>query len=90
MPLSEPAPREDRHKRNLEMAGYLREDGLWDIEGHLRDVKGYDYDSAWRGTVTAGMAVHDMWIRLTVDETLTIRAVEATLEILAVWVEKSS
>lgn len=62
------------------MAGYQREDGLWDIEGHLKDVKGYSFESDWRGTVEAGQPVHDMWIRLTVDETLTIRGVEAAID----------
>ncbi len=80
MPLSAPVPRSKRHRRTLEMEGYQREDGLWDIEGHIRDVKGYDFDSAWRGQVTAGTPVHDMWIRLTVDNTLTIHEVEACLD----------
>ncbi len=80
MPLSDSAPRETRHNRNLEMAGYQREDGMWDIEGHLKDIKGYDFDSTWRGKVTAGTPVHEMWIRLTVDNTLRIHAVEAALD----------
>jgi hypothetical protein len=80
MALSEAAPRSKRHNRTLEMEGYQREDGLWDIEGHLLDIKGYAFDSTWRGKVEAGMPVHDMWIRLTVDNTLTIRAVEASLD----------
>ena len=80
MALSEAAPRSKRHNRTLEMAGYQREDGLWDIEGHLRDIKDYYFDSTWRGKVEAGTPVHDMWIRLTVDDTLTIRAVEASLD----------
>ena len=80
MALSEAAPRSKRHNRTLEMAGYQREDGLWDIEGHLRDIKDYSFDSTWRGKVEAGTQVHDMWIRLTVADTLTIRAVEASLD----------
>ncbi|MDX1485296.1 MAG: DUF2889 domain-containing protein [Alphaproteobacteria bacterium] len=80
MALSPPAPRNTRHNRTLEMVGYQREDGLWDIEGHLRDVKGYDFESTWRGKVREGTPVHEMWIRLTVDETLKIQAVEASLD----------
>ena len=80
MALSEATPRSERHKRTLEMVGYQREDGLWDIEGHLRDIKGYSFDSEWRGKVEAGTPVHDMWIRLTVDKTLTIQSVEASLD----------
>lgn len=80
MPLSEAAPRSKRHNRSLEMAGYQREDGKWDIEGHLRDTKSYSFDSEWRGKVEAGTPVHDMWIRLTVDNTLLIHEVEASLD----------
>jgi hypothetical protein len=47
------------------MVGYQREDGMWDIEGHLRDIKGYAFESEWRGKVEEGTPVHDMWIRLT-------------------------
>lgn len=80
MPLPPPAPRQPRHRRQLEMHGYLREDGQWDIEGHLVDTKAYDFDNAWRGKVEAGTPVHEMWIRLTVDETLLITAVDAAID----------
>ena len=77
MPLSPPAPREHRHTRQLECRGYRREDGLWDIEGHLTDIKSYAFDNAFRGRVDAGAPVHDMWVRLTVDAELKIHAAEA-------------
>ena len=80
MPLSAPAPRKERHHRTLDMKGYEREDGLYDIEGHLVDVKGYAFDNSWRGRVEPGTAVHDMWIRLTVDNTLTVLSVEALID----------
>ena len=41
MPLSQPAPRKLMHNRVIECRGYEREDGLWDIEGHLVDTKPY-------------------------------------------------
>ena len=77
MPLSPPAPREHRHTRQIECRGYRREDGLWDIEGHLTDVKSYAFDNAFRGRVEAGVPVHDMWVRLTVDAALKVHAAEA-------------
>lgn len=80
MPLSPPAPRKHLHKRTYEMNGYIREDGLWDIEGHIRDEKSYGFDNAWRGRVDAGDAVHDMSIRLTVDDDFVIQAIEATTD----------
>jgi hypothetical protein len=81
MPLSHPAaPRQHIHTRRVEARGYRREDGLWDIEGHLVDTKTYSFDSTERGEVQAGEAVHDMWLRLTVDDDLLIHAVEAVTD----------
>ena len=80
MPLSPAQPREERHHRRLDMRGYRRADGLWDIEGVLRDVKAYEFSSDFRGTVTPGTPLHDMLIRLTVDETLTVQDIEVAMD----------
>jgi hypothetical protein len=80
MPLSEPAPREHLHTRRVECRGFLREDGLWDVEGHMTDVKTYSFPSDERGTVVAGTPVHDMWIRITIDDGMVIRAIEAVTD----------
>ena len=80
MPLSRPAERERIHTRRVTCQGFLRQDGLWDIEGHLSDAKSYAYDSEHRGLVTPGDPVHDMWMRLTLDDDFTIVAVEATTD----------
>ena len=77
MPLSPAGQREHLHTRNVQCQGFRRPDGLWEIEGRIVDVKTYAFDNEWRGRVEAGTPVHEMWIRLTVDDTLTIRAVEA-------------
>ena len=80
MPLSPPTGREPIHTRVVECRGFRRADGMWDIEGHLTDTKSYDFDSQFRGTVGAGTPVHQMWIRLTVDDGLIIRDVEAVTD----------
>lgn len=81
MPLSHPAvPRQHIHTRRVEVRGYRREDGLWDIEGHLADTKTYSFSNKDRGEVQAGEPVHDMWLRLTLDDELLIHAVEAVTE----------
>lgn len=80
MPLSPPSPREHKHTRVVECKGYRREDGLWDIEGHITDRKTYDFKSDERGDVTAGTPVHEMWLRLTVDDNFTVQAVEAVTD----------
>jgi hypothetical protein len=80
MPLSPATAREPLHTRQVECRGYRRADGRWDIEGHLTDVKTYGFDNAWRGRVESGEPVHDMWLRLTVDDELLIHRVEAVTD----------
>ncbi len=78
MPLSPPAPRKHLHTRQVECFGYERDDGLWDIEGHMTDVKTYGFDNHDRGgRIEAGEPVHGMWIRLTIDTGMRIHAAEA-------------
>jgi hypothetical protein len=77
MPLTPPVQREHLHTRTVECRGYRRADGWWDVEGHIVDQKTYGFDNQWRGRVEPGMPVHEMWIRLTLDDELEIRAVEA-------------
>jgi len=81
MPLSaSSARRELVHKRKITCYGYHREDGLWDIEGHLTDIKTYDFSNMDRGPVPAGEPVHEMWLRITVDDDLVIHATEGSTE----------
>lgn len=77
MPLSPPAARRKLHRRLIDMQGWQREDGLFDIEAWLEDTKTYPFDNLDRGTVQAGEPLHGMWIRLTVGEDMVIRACEA-------------
>ena len=77
MPLPSPAPREPLHRRAIDIRGYRREDGLFDIEAHLVDTKSYAFVNDDRGTIEPGEALHGMWLRLTVREDLEIVACEA-------------
>lgn len=80
MPLTEPASRHLLHTRTVQCWGYRRDDGLWDIEGRMVDTKTYAFPNEDRGgTLQAGDALHDMWIRLTIDQQLCIREVEAQI-----------
>lgn len=74
------APRKLSHTRSITCHGFEREDGLWDIEAHMQDVKAYAFTSEERGEVLPGTPVHSMWLRLTVDGNLTVQAVEAVTE----------
>lgn len=78
MPLSAPPERVPVHTRRVTCRGFHRADGLWDIEGSIVDTKAYEFDMPGRRPVEPGEPVHDMQIRLTLDDRLTIRAAEAT------------
>lgn len=80
MPLPAPAEREHIHTRSVECRGFRRSDGHWDVEAHLTDVKSYPFTNDYRGTITPGEALHDMWLRLTVDDSLTIIAADAVTD----------
>jgi hypothetical protein len=77
MPLSPPAERERLHTRLYDFGGYRRADGLWDIEGNMTDTKSYAFKNEFRGEIKPGEALHDMWIRLTLDENLVVQDIEA-------------
>lgn len=80
MPLSAPAPRRFLHTRAVIFQGFDREDGLWDIEAHLTDTKTYDQELYTRGRLEPGEPVHDLWIRLTVDDQFVVRGVETAMD----------
>jgi hypothetical protein len=79
MPLPSPAvSRTRKHTRKISFEGYMRDDGLWDIEGHLVDTKPMDMPLA-AGVRAAGEPIHEMWARLTVDRRMNVvEAVVAT------------
>ena len=64
--------RQFMHRRNIDARGYLREDGLWDIEGVIQDTKGYELKLPDRGDVPEGGFLHHLTLTLTVDEQLNI------------------
>jgi hypothetical protein len=83
MGLPQAAAREQKHHRKIDCQGFLRADGLWDIDAHLVDTRSYDcgYDETHRGgVIRAGEPVHDMWLRLTIDLDFLIHDVWAASE----------
>lgn len=80
MPLPKPEPREQLHTRSITYHGYKREDGLWDIEGHLTDTKTYTIPNKWRDKIAVGEPLHEMLIRVTIDDNFLIKDVEAKTE----------
>jgi hypothetical protein len=80
MPLSPAGARERIHTRTITCQGYERDDGLFDIDGWLTDTKTYSFTSTDRGEVAAGVPVHGMGLRLTIDADLKIHAVAAAMD----------
>jgi hypothetical protein len=75
--LSPAVPREAVHKRQINCNGFVRTDGLYDIEAELTDHKTYDFPSDFRGTVTSDLAVHHMVLRITIDRDRVIQHAKA-------------
>lgn len=73
--------REELHHRRIEMRGFLRSDGLFEVEGRVTDRKSYDFQSLLGGgTVPKGEPLHDMGVRLTFDADLMVHEVETFTE----------
>ncbi len=68
------------HHRKIDVQGYLRDDGLWEIEGILADTKGYDIHLFDRGQIPVGGYLHYMTLTLIVDEGLVIKDVRARMD----------
>ena len=80
MPLPPPdCAREPSHQRSITINAYARSDGLWDIEGHLTDAWTQPVPCAG-GMLPPGQPMHSMRLRLTLDRTATIVAVQAATD----------
>lgn len=66
--MSEPIGRKPIHTRRIEYTSYLRDDGLFEIEGRLVDTMSM-----------AGNDMHDMTLRVTFDDSMVLRSAETTL-----------
>ena len=80
MALPEPLGRKLAHTRSIDYRGYEREDGWWDIEAHMTDTKTYVFKNNWRGEIQAGEPLHEMLLRVTIDDNFVIKDVIAHTE----------
>lgn len=80
MPFPPAAPRTHLHNRAIDCQGFLRDDGMWDIEARIVDTKTYVVDNRWRGLLDPGVPIHNMGLRLTIDHTFTVREVATTMD----------
>ena len=72
--------RRHMHTRSIECTGFLRDDGLWEVEAWLRDTKPFAQPaSRFRDELKPGDPVHDIGLRLAIDDRMTVREAEAML-----------
>jgi len=68
------------HTRSVECNGFLRDDGLWEVEARLVDTKPFAQAAdRYRGELKRGDPVHDIRLRLVVDDNMTIHEAAATM-----------
>ncbi|MDR6310061.1 DUF2889 domain-containing protein [Pacificitalea manganoxidans] len=74
------ASRALNHTRRVSFQSYDRDDGLFDIEGRIVDAKDYPYFDRERGELAPGDPVHDISVRMTIGDDLTVRAIEVSMD----------
>jgi len=77
MPLPASPHRTELHLRRIEMRGYRRDDGMYEIDGRVTDTKARDLVTMGGTRIAANTPIHDMWVRLVVDDTLLVHDVIA-------------
>jgi hypothetical protein len=64
------------HTRRIAVEAFLREDGLWDLEARLADLKSRDFPLV-SGVRLAGEPVHDMLLTVTINRSFEVVAARA-------------
>lgn len=69
--------RKELHDRSIQMRGFVRSDGLFEVEGRVTDRKSYEFQALLGDQpISAGAPLHDMGVRLTFDQDLKVHAIE--------------
>jgi hypothetical protein len=63
--------RELKHRRSIDVQIYSRGNGLWEVDAHISDVRTRETRMV-NGPLPAGQPIHDMLLRLVVNESLDI------------------
>ena len=72
--------RQLKHRRRIDVQIYARGNGLWEVDAHITDVRARE-TAVVAGVLPAGQPIHEMLLRLVVDEQLNV--VEAGAQTLA-------
>lgn len=68
--------REELHFRRIDMRGFHRSDGLYEVEGRVTDRKPCDFIAPSGKRILAQQAIHDMGVRLVFDADMVVHDVE--------------
>ena len=63
--------RQPKHRRSIDVQIYARGNGLWEVDAHITDVRSRETRMA-TGMLPAGEPIHDMLLRLVVDERFNV------------------
>jgi Protein of unknown function (DUF2889) len=78
--MTENVERNEIHHRQLDIRFFRRSDGLFEVEGRLLDRKTQPFRRLLHDRDTpAGTALHDILVRLIIDESLLVHDASATL-----------
>jgi hypothetical protein len=80
MPLPPSGPRDSLHLRNIELRGFRRQDGLYDVEAHLVDTKANPFLAEGGRVVLPDAPIHEMSVRLVVNADLEVLDVQASTD----------
>jgi hypothetical protein len=73
--------REELHLRQIDMRGYRRSDGLYEVEGRVTDRKPHDFRPGGVGKVVpAESPIHDMGVRMVFDADLVVRDIQTFMD----------
>ncbi len=70
LPTASPE-RQLSHQRSIDVRIYSRGTGLWEVDATVRDVRAQDTTTV-TGMLPAGQPIHDMLLRLVVDEQFNV------------------
>jgi Protein of unknown function (DUF2889) len=69
--------RKELHFRRVDMRGYCRSDGLFEVEGRVTDRKPYSFTPGGCDyTVAAHEPIHDMGVRLIFDQSMVVHEIQ--------------
>ena len=65
------------HSRKILCDGFIREDGLYEIEGRMIDTKSHDIPQNNGKMLMKGDALHDMYVLLVINESMVVQSSKA-------------